>query len=89
MPLGYSQPGTYMSGGYSHIVWVGVCHWVTVSQVGTCQGVLPYSLGRDVPLGYSQPGMCMSGGYSHIVWMVVCHWVTVSQVGTCQGGTPI
>ena len=49
MPLGYSQPGRYMSGGYSHIVLVGVCRWVIVNQVGACQGVLLYSLGGGVP----------------------------------------
>ena len=41
MPLGYSQPGMCMSGGYSHIVLVGVCRWVIVNQVDTCQGGTP------------------------------------------------
>ena len=48
-----------MSGGYSHIVLVGVCCWVIVNQVDTCQGVLPYSFGGGVPLGSSQPGRFM------------------------------
>ena len=39
-----------------------MCHWVIVNQVGTCQGVLLYSLDGGVPLGYSQPGRYMSGG---------------------------